>query len=92
MENQQLTILLKDKATIDITVYPVINSTSPIMLILPAMGVKASYYEPFIHQLVDAPITNFTLTRTSIGVKLNHFNWVKNSEGIVTEIKGWISF
>ncbi len=38
---------------------------------------------------VAAPITNFTLTRATTGVKLNHFNWVKNSENIVKVIKDW---
>lgn len=38
-----------------------------------------------------APITNFTLTRADTGVKLNHFNWVKNGDGIVAAIQEWSS-
>jgi len=37
-----------------------------------------------------APITNFTLTRAATGVKLNHFNWVKNGEKIVQTIQKWV--
>ncbi len=37
-----------------------------------------------------APITNYTLTRAATGVKLNHFNWVKNGRGIVETIGKWL--
>ena len=37
-----------------------------------------------------SPITNYTLTKAETGVKLNHFNWVRNSDSIVEEVKKFI--
>jgi len=37
-----------------------------------------------------SPITNYTLTRAETGVKLNHFNWVKNGDGIIDSLQDWI--
>ena len=56
------------------------------------MSPKAAMEHLYQKFNTTAPITNFTLTRASTGVKLNHFNWVKNSEGIVNAIKDWVSF
>ena len=68
MENQQLTIYLKNKVTVDITVFTNGNSTSPIILILPAMGVKASYYEPFVNQLIDNGLTAISADLRGLGL------------------------
>ncbi len=48
----------------------------------------AHLYEKFNER---TPITNYTLTRAETGVKLNHFNWVKNGDGIVESIKKWLN-
>ncbi len=37
-----------------------------------------------------APVSHFTLTTESVGKKLNHFNWVKNSDSLVEEIINWL--
>ena len=39
---------------------------------------------------LSAPITNYTLTSAKTGVKLNHFNWVKNADGIIEAVQDWI--
>jgi len=38
-----------------------------------------------------SPITNYTLTKAETGVKLNHFNWVKNADSIIQEVNKFIS-
>lgn len=63
MSNQQLSIDLKDQATVQINIFPSKNASKPIILILPAMGVKAKYYEPFARNLATA---NFTVATTDL--------------------------
>lgn len=68
MENQQINIQLSDQASVKITAYPSKNSTSPIILILPAMGVKASYYKPFVQQLQENGLMAITADLRGLGL------------------------
>ncbi|MFK7978794.1 MAG: alpha/beta fold hydrolase, partial [Saprospiraceae bacterium] len=54
------------------------------------MSPKASMEHLYRKFNKGTPITGFTLTNAFTGVKLNHFNWVKNSAGIVKVIKDWL--
>lgn len=61
-----LPIQLKDNSTTKITIYGQANS-GPILLIFPAMGVKASYYEPFAEALADLGLTTITADLRGLG-------------------------
>ncbi len=67
MENQQITVELKDKATVQINIIPSKNKDRPIILILPAMGVKAKYYTPFVEKLAAANFTVITSDLRGLG-------------------------
>jgi len=38
-----------------------------------------------------SPVATFELTQAATGVRLNHFNWVKNNRYLVDKIKIWIT-
>ena len=96
MENQQIDIELGDQASVKITVYSNHRSTSPIILILPAMGVKASYYEPFVQQLKEQGLMAITADLRGLGlssirpsskVDFGYFEMVKDLKVITDVIK-----
>ncbi len=68
MENRQIDIQLSDEASVKITVYSSNSTDSPIILILPAMGVKASYYEPFVQQLQQNGFMAITADLRGLGL------------------------
>lgn len=68
MEDQQINVQLDKETTVEITVYTTNNSASPIILILPAMGVKAAYYEPLAHQLNAHGLTAISADLRGLGL------------------------
>lgn len=68
MESLQINVPLIGQASVKITVYPSNNSSSPILLILPAMGVKAAYYEPLVQQLNDKGLTAISADLRGLGL------------------------
>lgn len=48
------TIELKDKLTTELSIYRTVENTDTVILVLPAMGVYASYYEPLCVALAQA--------------------------------------
>lgn len=68
MESQQISVQLKGQASVKITVYSVNNTNSPILLILPAMGVKAAYYKPLIKQLNEKGLTAISADLRGLGL------------------------
>ena len=68
MKKQTFTIALKDKATVNLDVFTSkVNDQGPIILILPAMGVKASYYMPFAQNLATQGITSMSVDLRGLG-------------------------
>ena len=68
MESQQIKITLKKAASVHITLYPTTNSDSPIILLLPAMGVKAAYYQPLVKQLNEKGFPTITADLRGLGL------------------------
>lgn len=61
MTNQQQTTLeLKDQSTLGITIFKTKNTNTPVLVIYPAFGVKATYYKPFAQKLTQKGITVVT--------------------------------
>lgn len=96
MENQQITVKLKDKATVQINITPSKNKDRPIILILPAMGVKAKYYTPFVEKLAAADfmvITNdlrglgTSSIRPSSKVDFGYLDMIEDLNAVVSTIR-----
>ncbi len=60
IQPRQQTLQLQDKTTLGITIFPTENSDAPILIIYPAFGVKATYYQPFAQKLTEKGITVVT--------------------------------
>ncbi len=56
----KITINLKDKTSLGITYFKAENQNTPTLLIYPAFGVKATYYQTFAQQLSAKGITAVT--------------------------------
>lgn len=68
MHQQSHTIAFPDNVTVNLDVYaPNEKVKGSIILILPAMGVKASYYEPFTNNLVTQGITAMSVDLRGLG-------------------------
>ncbi|MEM6320513.1 MAG: alpha/beta fold hydrolase [Bacteroidota bacterium] len=54
MKESSVNIFLQDKATVSLTIYEATGQKEQVIfLLLPAMGVKASYYQPFLTALAS---------------------------------------
>lgn len=97
MYTHSQTILFRDKVTVNLDVYaPNKNIKGPIILILPAMGVKASYYAPFAQTLVDKGLTAMSVDlrglgtysiRPARGVDFGYLEMIEDVKEIVAAIK-----
>lgn len=96
MESRQINISLKGQTSVTITAYTTNNSSSPIILISPAMGVKAAYYKPLVHQLnakglmaISADLRGLGLSsvRPSNKVDFGYLDMVEDVKIIVDVIK-----
>jgi len=68
MYQQTQTIVLPDKVTVNLNVCSSNEKVQgPIILILPAMGVKASYYEPFANNLMAQGISTMSVDLRGLG-------------------------
>lgn len=68
MHQQKHTIVLQDKVTVNMDVFSSqAEIQGPIILILPAMGVKANYYVPFAKNLVRQGITTMSVDLRGLG-------------------------
>lgn len=68
MEKQQIKISLEKEVELTITLFPALEADRPIIIIFPAMGVKAAYYEPFVQQLHTSGFTAITADLRGLGL------------------------
>lgn len=68
MKNQQHLIYFRDGTKVSISTFVSVPEVSPIILLLPAMGVKASYYKKFAENLQKSELTTITADLRGLGL------------------------
>ena len=58
------------------------GSSGPMVLVLPAMGVDASYYAPF----AEALAVEGTRSETTAGGPIDHIKWVRRPRALARQI------
>ena len=97
MASQQLTVQLPQDASVTLSIFEKeAKKLGPIILILPAMGVKAAYYEPFIAQLtqldflvISADLRGLGLSsvRPSSKVDWGYLTMLEDLKTIIAQVK-----
>ena len=83
MDPDRIPVVAADGHRCDIEAYPV-EGAPAVVLVLPAMGVAATYYRPVVDQIVAADLTVVTAD-----LRGNGLSAVRAKRGVTTGITSW---